>query len=64
MEKRHTRGGSMEEYRWFRIAASVFAVVVLAPFLALALLPLTVVGAPLFLALLLPVVLTSAATSR
>ena len=54
----------MQESRWFRIIVSVFTVAVLAPFLALALLPFSVLGAPLFLAVLLPVLLTSASTSR
>ena len=41
--------------RWFEITASVFAFVVLAPFLAIAILPFGLVAAPLLLTLLLPV---------
>ena len=54
----------MEESRWFRIIVSLVTVAVLAPFLALALLPFSLLGAPLFLAVLLPVLAMSAATSR
>jgi hypothetical protein len=43
-----------KESRWFEIAASVFAFVVLAPFLAIAILPFGLVAAPVLLTLLVP----------
>lgn len=50
----------VRESRWFEIAASVFALVVLAPFLAIAILPFGLLGAPLLLSLFVPVALISA----
>jgi hypothetical protein len=51
------------ESRWFEIAASVFAFVVLAPFLAIAILPFGLIGLPVLLSLLLPVTAISAGSS-
>ena len=53
----------IRESHWFEIAASIFAFVVLAPFLAIAILPFGVLGAPVLLGLLLPVFAISAGSS-
>ncbi len=49
-----------KESSWFTIAASVFAFIMLAPFVSLALLWFGTLGAPLLLSLLLPVTAISA----
>ncbi len=49
-----------QESRWFEIAASAFAFVVLAPFLAIAILPFGLLGAPVLLSLFVPVAVISA----
>ncbi len=53
-------GGS----RFFEIAVSVLAFLVLAPVLAIAILPFSLLGAPVFLALILPVVAISAGSGH
>jgi hypothetical protein len=50
----------MREYGLFEIAVSVLALLVLAPVLAIAILPFGLLGAPVFVALILPVVAISA----
>ena len=49
-----------KESSWFTIAASVFAFIMLAPFVSLALLWFGTLGAPLLLSLLVPVTAISA----
>ena len=51
-----------KESRWFTIAASVFAFIMLAPIVSLAMLWFGTLGAPLLLTLLLPVTAISAGT--
>ena len=55
---------SMEQYPCFRMAASVFAFAVLVPCIAMALMPLLLLGTPVVVALLLPVVAISAGSGR
>lgn len=54
----------MEQYRCFRIVASVFAFAVLVPCVAMALMPLLLLGTPVIVGLLLPVVAISAGGER
>lgn len=54
----------MEQYRCFRVAASAFAFAVLVPCIAMALMPLLLLGTPVVVALLLPVVAISASSGR
>jgi hypothetical protein len=53
----------MGEYSWFEVSASVFALLVLAPFLALIALML-IASAPVLLSMLLPVAVISAGSGR
>ncbi len=54
----------MEGSRLFEIAVSVLAFLVLAPVLAIAILPFGLLSAPVFLALIVPVVALSAGAGR
>jgi hypothetical protein len=53
----------MGEYSWFQVTASVFALVVLAPFLALTMLTL-LASAPVLLSLLLPAAVIAAESAH
>lgn len=50
----------MRELHWYEIAISAFAFVVVTPLLALAILPFSLLGAPVFVGLLVPVLAISA----
>jgi len=54
----------MEQYRSFRVAASVFAFAVLVPCIAMALMPLLLLGTPVIVMMLIPVVAISAGNGR
>lgn len=50
----------MRELHWYEIAISAFAFVVVTPLLALAILPFSLLGLPVFLGLVVPVLTISA----
>lgn len=53
----------MAEFSWFHVAVSVFALVVLAPFIAVTML-MFLASAPVLLSMLLPVAVIAAGSAR